>query len=147
MRTAKITDKLTVAAQPSLTAFAALPQAGFAAVINNRPDGEDAAQPGTAAEAAAAQGAGLGYTHIPVTGPTITEADVRTFQAALASADGPVLAHCKGGTRALTLYVIGEVLDGRMAIQDVRGFGETHGFDLAGAEAWLRRREGTEGQS
>lgn len=139
MRMVRITDKLSVAAQPLLTAFAALPQAGFAAVINNRPDGEDAEQPGTVAEAAAAQGAGLGYTHIPVTGPTITEADVRRFQETIAASDGAVLAHCKGGTRALTLHVIGEVLDGRMAIHEVRSFGETHGFDLAGAEAWLRR--------
>jgi len=147
MRTVRITEKLSVAAQPPLTTFAALPQAGFAAVINNRPDGEDAEQPGTAAEAAAAQAAGLGYTHIPVTGPTITEADVRRFQEAVAACDGAVLAHCKGGTRALTLHVIGEVLDGRMAIDEVRGFGEAHGFDLAGAEAWLRRRQQSEASS
>ena len=147
MRTAKITDKLTVAAQPPLEAFGALPAAGFTALINNRPDGEDTEQPGTAAEAAAAQAAGLAYAHIPVTGPTITEADVRAFQAALAAAEDPVLAHCKGGTRALTLYAIGEVLDGRMAIDEVRGFGETHGFDLAGAEAWLRRRQRSEASS
>jgi hypothetical protein len=35
--------------------------------------------------------------------------------------------------------VIGEVLAGRMRPDEVRPFGARHGFDLAGAEAWLRR--------
>ena len=32
----------------------------------------------------------------------------------MSAAKGPVFAHCKGGTRALVLYTLGEVLDGRM---------------------------------
>ena len=133
----KITDALSIMGQPPLDAFPSYAASGFKALINNRPDGEEAGQPGNAAEAAAAAAAGLAYTHIPVTGPTITEADVQAFQAALAAADGPVLAHCKSGTRSLTLYAIGEVLAGRMTADAVRGLGEAHGINLAGATAWL----------
>jgi uncharacterized protein (TIGR01244 family) len=142
MQTVRINDKISVAKQPEIEAFAELAADGFKAVINNRPDGEDAQQPGSAAEKQAAADAGLAYTHIPVTGATITEADIRTFQAALANTDGPVLAHCKGGTRSLTLWVLGEVLDGRMRADEVRTFGEKRGFDLRGAEAWLAQHGG-----
>ncbi|MGO7718866.1 beta-lactamase hydrolase domain-containing protein, partial [Rhizobium johnstonii] len=54
----------------------------------------------------------LSYEFIPVTADTITEADVSAFQRAVDESDGPVIAHCKTGKRALNLYLIGEVLDG-----------------------------------
>lgn len=139
MQPVKITDKLSVASQPAIEEFDGLAKAGFKSIINNRPDGEDQLQPGSAAEQRAAAAAELGYTHIPVTGATITDADVQRFQAAVEAADGPVLAHCKGGTRSLSLFVLGEVLAGRMKADEVRAFGARHGFDLAGAEAWLKR--------
>ena len=140
MRPIRITDKLAVAGQPNPEDFSRLAADGFAAVVNNRPDGEEPGQPGNAAEQAAAREAGLAYTHIPVATPAITEADIRAFQAAVARADGPVLAHCKGGARALTLHVLGEVLDGRMSARDVPAFGARFGFDLKGAESWLAAR-------
>jgi len=107
--------------------------------VNNRPDGEEATQPTSAEEAAAAAAAGLGYAHIPVTGASIREKDVRDLQAALAQTDGPVLVHCRSGTRSLTLYTIGEVLDGRMDRNAVIPFGADIGIDLRGADAWLEQ--------
>ncbi|MBB3612815.1 bifunctional sulfur transferase/dioxygenase Blh [Rhizobium sp. BK602] len=135
----KITDSLAISAQPELTAFGALAKQGFAHIVNARPDGEEPGQPGNAAEASAAQAASLGYSFVPVTGPAITEADVEAFRKALSDAHGPVLAHCKSGTRALTLYALGEVLDGRMKREDVESFGRNFGFDLSGAARWLAR--------
>lgn len=140
MFTAQISPKLTIASQPRLDDFADLARAGFTAVINNRPDGEEPAQPRSAEEEAAAAAAGMGYRHIPVTGPTLTEAAVRSFQAALAEAPGPVFAHCRSGTRTLTLWAIGEVLDGRMALDDVVPLGQSVGIDLRGVEAFLSTR-------
>ncbi len=136
----KITDQLSVAAQPDVASFAALKAEGYASVVNARPDGEEPGQPGNEAENRAARAAGLGYDFVPVTGPTITEADIRAFQQVVAKAKGPVFAHCKGGTRALTLHALGQVLDGRMKREDVVEFGRAHGFDLAGAAAWLERQ-------
>lgn len=138
----RITDRLSVSTQPSLGEIGSLPEAGFTTLINNRPDGEDAAQPGTAAEAKAAEAAGLAYRHIPVTGPTITADAIHAFGTAIETAPGPVLAHCKGGTRSLTLYVLHEVLSGRMTPEEVVPFGERHGFDLRGALVWLARHAG-----
>lgn len=140
MRVAKITDRLSVASQPSAEAFQAIALEGFAAVVNARPDGEEAGQPGNEAEAASARDAGLAYSFIPVKGPTISEGDIRAFQDALSAAGGPVLAHCKSGTRALVLHVLGEVLDGRMKADEIEGFGDAYGFDLSSASGWLIRR-------
>jgi uncharacterized protein (TIGR01244 family) len=139
MQPVRVTDKLSVAAQPAIGDFPGIARAGYVRVVNNRPDGEEAGQPGAAAEADAAARAGLDYLDLPVTGATITKEDVRRFQEALEGADGPVLAHCRTGTRSLTLWVLGEVMDGRMAPDQVRGFGQAHGIDLGGAAAWLER--------
>ncbi len=142
MRIVEITDKLSVAEQPEPADFGELATRGFAAVVNVRPDGEDIRQPGNEAEAAAARAAGVRYAFVPVTGATITRADIGAFQRFLTEEDGSVLAHCKSGTRALTLYVLGEVLAGRMKRQDVVDFGNGFGFDLSGAVRWLEREEG-----
>lgn len=135
----KINDDFFVAGQIALQDFATLAGQGFKAVVNNRPDHEEPGQPSSDEEAAAAAAAGIRYDHIPVTGPSITEQDVRAIQAILAEASGPVLAHCRSGTRSLTLYAIGEVLDGRMKREELYTFGTQHGIDLRGAEAWLAR--------
>jgi uncharacterized protein (TIGR01244 family) len=135
----KVTEALSVATQPDLADFETFAKQGYVAVINNRPDGEEPTQPDSSAEQDAAQAAGLDYRHIPVTGAALTIDDVRAFQAVVAAASGPVLAHCKSGTRSLTLYAIGEALDGRLSVADVRSFGARLGFDLRGAEAWLSR--------
>jgi uncharacterized protein (TIGR01244 family) len=141
MQPTRITERLSLSKQPERADFSELARQGFTAVINNRPDGEDAAQPGSAAEQQAAEQEGMGYTHIPVSLNTITEGDVRRFQQTMSAAPGPVFAHCKSGTRSLSLWTIGEVLDGRMQRVDVIPFGQAHGYDLKTADAWLARRE------
>jgi uncharacterized protein (TIGR01244 family) len=142
MAAVKINDRLTVAGQPGAADFAGFAKDGFAAVVNARPDKEEEGQPGTAVEKHAAEAAGLRYAFVPVTGPTITKADVEAFRQAMDKAGGPVLAHCKSGTRALTLYALGEALEGRLKPAEIESFGRGHGFDLAGAARWLAREAG-----
>lgn len=134
-----ISEKLSVSPQPSVEDIQSLRDRGFKTLINNRPGNEDPAQPGTQAEGQEGTRCGLSYAFIPVTASTITEADVRAFQRALDESEGPVFAHCKTGTRSLSLYLIGEVLDGRMSANDVVEFGRSRGFDTSGAAAWLKQ--------
>lgn len=133
----KVNEKLSIMAQPATDEFQSFADQGFTGLINVRPDGEDEEQPGSEQEAAAAKKARMSYTFIPVTLPTVTESEVAAFQEALDEAEGPVVAHCKSGTRALHLYAIGEVLAGRMRRSEVQEFGHLHGFDLTEATAWL----------
>jgi len=133
----QVADKLFIA--PQLTADDVLQAKakGIAAIINNRPDGEEAGQPSASENRRAAKSAGLGYTHIPVVPGQITRSHVADFQTALKKADGPVLAHCKTGIRSATLHVIGEVLDGRMKKGEIAPLGRRIGVDLTGAVKWL----------
>ena len=95
------------------------------------------------AEEQSARENGLAYLHIPMGGAPLTEAEVRQFQDAVEDSEVPVLAHCRSGTRSLVMWVIGEVLDGRMTLEDVRPFGQHSGFDLRGAEMWLAQHQAT----
>lgn len=139
MPVTKVSEQLSVSSQPSVEDIRALRENGFKKLINNRPDGEEPRQPGTKAEGQEAKYCNLSYAFIPITGATITEADVRAFQRAVDQSEGPVFAHCKTGTRSLTLYVIGEVLDGRMRADQVIDFGRARGFDLTAAANWLEQ--------
>ncbi|MCO5073966.1 MAG: TIGR01244 family sulfur transferase [Rhizobiaceae bacterium] len=130
----QVSDKLYIAAQPTAADFE---HACAIGIINNRTAGEEPAQPDIAASRATAEAQGLAYWHIPVVPGQIALEQVRAFQAALASVNGPVLAHCKTGTRSASLHAIGEVLDGRMGKDEVVPFGRTLGLDLSGAVRWL----------
>ncbi|NNG72216.1 TIGR01244 family phosphatase [Rhizobium laguerreae] len=134
-----ISEKLCVSPQPSVEDIRSLRGQGFKTLINNRPDNEDTSQPNTRVERQEAKHCDLSYAFIPVTADTITEADVRAFQRAVDESDGPVLAHCQTGRRALNLYLIGEVLDGSMSVDKVVEFGRSRGFDTGAAAAWLKQ--------
>ena len=141
MQIVKINDRLGVSAQPSGDDFRTIKAAGYASVINNRPDAEDAQQPGSSAEAEAARLNALQYHHLPVKSDSITEEDVRNFQRLVEQGARPTLAHCKSGTRSLTLWVLGETLDGRMREDEIVEFGRSRGFDLTKAEHWAQGRK------
>lgn len=136
-RMKQISDRLYVAPQLTADGIRQARAQGFALIINNRPDGEEPGQPSAADNRSVAEGEQLAYAHIPVTAGQISEGQVRDFQQALSGAKGPVLAHCKTGTRSAILYAIGEVLDGRMGKDQVIPFGQSVGLDLSGAVMWL----------
>lgn len=133
----KVTDELWIAPQLQEPDIIAAAGKGFATVVNNRPDGEEPGQPTAAQNRKAAETHGLKYYHLPVVSGQISEGQVRDFQKALVASDGPVVAHCKSGTRSLTLWAIGEVLDGRMTKGEIGPLGQRLGIDLAGASKWL----------
>jgi uncharacterized protein (TIGR01244 family) len=134
-----ITEKLSVSEQPNVKGIKLFRDQGFMTLLNNRPENEDPSQPSSEAERQEAERCGLTYAFVPVTSETITEADVRAFQRVLEGSQGPVVAHCKTGTRSLNLYLIGEALNGRMSAEEVVEFGRSRGFDTSSAAAWLKK--------
>jgi sulfide:quinone oxidoreductase len=101
-----LTDTLSVSPQIAPGELAALAAQGFRSVINNRPDGEEPAQPGSDAMAQAAQAAGLAYRYIPVVPGQLQDEQVAAFADALATLPGPTLAFCRTGTRSATLWAL-----------------------------------------
>ncbi|MXV43527.1 MBL fold metallo-hydrolase [Saccharibacter sp. 17.LH.SD] len=141
MRYVRINDHLIVADQPDLKTLASLKEEGFNQVVNLRPDGENTSYPSHEQAAHTVAEMGLRYHYIPVTINTLTRADIRAFQAVLHEKNGPVFAHCASGKRVMTLYVLGQILDGHMHADDILPFGRNYGFDLTEAVKWLEKEQ------
>lgn len=127
----KVTDEFSVAPQIGPAHMAAAAAEGFKLVINNRPDGEEPGQPTSAQMEAAARAAGLDYVFAPVVGrPTRDQVDA--VNAAVAEADGPVLAFCRSGTRSITTWAIGQAVSGARPRGELVSLAQGAGYDLSG---------------
>ena len=125
MNIVKLTDYLAVAAQIAPEDVAAIAAAGYKVLINNRPDGEEGAQPSAAAIGAATHAAGLEYHHMPVTAQTFPGPDFDAMSDLLEDQARPVLAFCRTGTRCANLWVAGcdeSQRDHAIAVAGQRGF-------------------------
>src|SRR5271170_7319674 len=72
----------------------ALAEAGVRTIVNNRPDDEDPGQLPAAEARGIAEAHGIAYHHIPVTGPSLSRADVDAFADLLKTAPSPIVVHC-----------------------------------------------------
>ena len=127
----RIDDRVSVAPQIDPEDIAAIKAAGFVAIVNNRPDGEEGGQPTGDAIRAAAEDHGLAYTAIPVTHAGFSMPQVTAMVDALSAANGPVLAYCRSGTRSCNLWALSQA--GLGADQDALvARGRAAGYDLNG---------------
>lgn len=122
----RLTDAYTVAPQIEPSDLATLKTAGFAVVINNRPDGEIGADLQADAMARAAAAAGLVYVFNPVVPGQFTVDLVARQRAAIEAAQGPVLAYCASGNRSTVVWEL--VYAGRMATDDMLAIAAENGY-------------------
>ena len=132
----KIDDTISVAPQIAPGDVSDIAALGFVAIINNRPDDEEGGQPGGDEIAAAAEAAGLSYSAIPVSPGGVTEAQVTAMAAAIAAADGPVLAYCRSGTRSCNLWALASASTGGDT-ETLTAKGAGAGYDLSGIRPLL----------
>lgn len=125
----RVTDEYSVSPQISVDEVSEAAGQGFRLIINNRPDGEDPAQPRNGEIEAAAAAAGLAYVHIPVHGGPTRE-QVEAQRRVIAEADGPVLAFCRSGTRSIVTWAVGEALSGARTRDELVQLGRQAGYDL-----------------
>ena len=104
MNATRITPDSCVSPQIRPEDVAEIKAMGFRTIMSNRPDGEAAGQPATAAIRAEAERLGLTFLHVPVVSGAITDEDVADFAAALDAAPGPVFAYCRSGGRSKSLW-------------------------------------------
>jgi uncharacterized protein (TIGR01244 family) len=127
----QVTPEFSVAPQISVADVAEAARQGFVMLINNRPDGEAPDQPTSTEMAKAAQAAGLTFVSVPVRGGPTRE-QVEEVQAAIAEADGPVLAYCRSGTRSIVTWSLGQALSGARPREELIKLGANAGYDLSG---------------
>ena len=135
-----IDDRLSVSPQIDPADVTALAAQGFTAIINNRPDHEEAGQPEGDAVRRVAETLGLAYTAIPVAGGFSRE-QVDAMRAALDAATGPVLAFCRSGTRSTNLWALAEAKAGGDA-DTIVAKAAAAGYDLSGLRPTLAALSG-----
>ena len=125
-----LVDGLSVSPQVTEQDIRDAHAAGYRTIINNRPDGEEPGQLSSAQAGALARQLGLGYIYLPATGPTL-EMVAPDFAKALATAPGPVLAHCRSGTRCTILWAFAEAKSGTRDSETIVRTAAAAGYDLS----------------
>lgn len=126
----KITEKTAVSPQITPQDIAAIKEAGFRAIICNRPDGEGADQPSFEEIEATAKKVGLEAAYVPVTSGKVLDEDVESFGAALKDLPRPVLAYCRTGTRSATLWSLHE--SKKRPMHEILAATNAAGYDMNG---------------
>ena len=106
-----------------------LAEAGFVALINNRPDGEALDQPDSTDIEAAARAAGLAYLHAPMHGAEISLDDVERIHALTARATGKVLGFCRSGARSMLGWALAQSVD--LPADQIIALADDAGHDLS----------------
>lgn len=126
----RITPDYAVSPQIEPTDMDALAQQGFRMVINNRPDDEVPPTHQSAAMRAAAETAGLAYVENPVVNGAMTMDMVTGQGEAIASAEGPILAYCRSGTRSSIVWALSQA--GSQPTDALLGAAMDAGYDIGG---------------
>jgi uncharacterized protein (TIGR01244 family) len=123
-------EKVMVSAQLSLANIAEAKAQGVKLILNNRPDGEAPDEPQGAEIEAAARAAGMDYLAIPVGQGGFGQPQLDAMAMALETADGPVLAYCRSGTRSTLLWSLARAKLGDDP-QTLHEKANAAGYDLA----------------
>ncbi|WP_262054516.1 TIGR01244 family sulfur transferase, partial [Burkholderia thailandensis] len=129
MEIRKLTDTLSVSPQLAAADLPAIAQAGFRAIVCNRPDGEGPDQPTVAEIDAAAKPFGIAVHYLPVDSGKVTDSQGEQFGALLGTLASPVLAYCRTGMRSATLWGLSQA--GLRPLNDIVATGRAAGYDLA----------------
>ena len=95
-----LTDNYAVSPQIAADDMAAIKNAGFTMVIDNRPDAEVPPPFWAEAMRVAADAQGLAFVVNPIDSRGLSMSEVNAQKDAIAAATGPVLAYCASGTRS-----------------------------------------------
>lgn len=124
----RLTPAFGVAGQLAADDLAVLATQGWRSLVCNRPDGEVAGQPTSAALAQVAAAHGLAWRHLPVVSGQWCDADVAAFAAALRDMPAPLLAFCRSGSRSIHLWAL--AMAGTLDAADIDRLAADAGYTL-----------------
>ena len=129
-QTRKLSESVHVAPQLVEADFAEIANAGFKAIVCNRPDGEDDVQLSSGRAQELARMYGLEFRYQPVVGFDVTEDDaVDMFDRLASELPGPVLFYCRSGTRCTILWA--QANAPRLGAQTVIETARLAGYDIS----------------
>jgi len=135
----RINDELSVGEQITARDVAALRDAGFRAIICNRPDGEQPEQALFKEIEAAAQAVGLETRYQPVISGMVSEKDAWEFEQVMREIPAPVFAYCRSGMRSVVLWALTRA--GRTPSSEILAAVRAAGFDPSGIEQRIAHLE------
>ena len=125
----RITPSYSVSEQLIPTDFESVAEAGYVAVICNRPDEEIPASLQSEQMRAHAETAGLAFHVLPLTHQTFTPENLQRQRAFMDEAGGPVLAYCASGTRCAIAWALTEA--GQRDRDDILAATAAAGYNLS----------------
>jgi uncharacterized protein (TIGR01244 family) len=111
--------------------------AGFLAIINNRPDGEEDHQPNSHSIEFAAKNRDLAYRHVPISIRALSMEDVAAMRSAIDETPSPRVAFCRSGARSYLMWALTKAEDGH----DLDGLidqAAERGYDISMARMLLQ---------
>ncbi len=135
-----IDEHIAVAPQISVDDIPEIARLGFKTLVANRPDGEEPGQPAMDDIKAAAEAHGLTWVYQPVASGNILDSDVDTFDEMICSADQPVLAFCRSGTRCTVLWALSAAR--RQNGQEIMSKARQAGYDISGLAPRMAQQSG-----
>lgn len=128
MQLKQITPTFWVGDQLKPDELSQIASQGVKTLFCHRPDGEGADQPNAAEIEAVAQQHGMVLHYLPVESGKITDQQVTDFKKLYVEAAKPVLAYCRSGMRAVSLWAMAGV--DNLALNDLLDKASNAGFDL-----------------
>ena len=126
----KISSRISVAPQICVEDVAQIAAEGYRTIMNNRPDGESSDQPPSAVIEAEARARNVAYIYLPIVSSNITPQNIVDFGKVLESADGPILAFCRTGTRCTNMWALAEA--GNCGTDELLKQAAAAGYDIRG---------------
>lgn len=123
-----LTPTYAVSPQIEIADLSAIKAAGFAVVIDNRPDTEIPPHLHTPAMRDAAEALGLVFVANPIIGGALTAQNVVAQRAAIDAASGPVLAYCASGNRCSIVWALAHA--GKLPADDLITTPARFGYNL-----------------
>ena len=131
MRFHSFSSSVSVGGQIAPSDLPGLAAAGFAVLVNHRPDGEEIGQPTSADLQSAAAELGLIYVAAPVRGvPDMAALEATDGALARIPAGGKALLFCRSGMRSAAAWAMVESRRG-VAPDELRAAAAAAGYDLS----------------
>lgn len=108
MKEAVINHEISVTGQIDASDLPKIASLGYKTVFCHRPDGEGEGQPAVQTIMDAANKLGINLVYLPVQSNNLNAEAVSDFAQAFDQAAKPVLAYCRSGKRAMTLWVLSQ---------------------------------------
>ena len=128
MEIKSLTAGLSVSEQIKPTDIQEIKDAGFRAIICNRPDGEGVDQPTFEEIAKAAKKLGIKTSYLPIVSGKVSDDDAAALERELTKLPGPILAFCRTGTRSATLWSLAQVK--HRSVADILAATKAAGYDM-----------------